>query len=48
MFIKREGRPEPIMPELPDKYTEVVVKGLYEMAVAVGATDMQIASMYGL
>jgi hypothetical protein len=36
------------MPELPDAYTEVDVKGLYEMAVEVGATDMQIASMYGL
>ena len=36
------------MPELPDRYTEVDVKGLYEMAVEVGATDMQIASMYGL
>ena len=47
-WILREGRPEPIMPELPDKYTEVDVKGLYEMAVEMGATDMQIASMYGL
>ena len=44
----RDGRVQPIMPELPDEYTEVKVKSLYEMAVEVGATDMQIASMYGL
>jgi hypothetical protein len=44
----RDGRPELILPTLPDEYTEVDVKSLYDMLVEVGATDLQIAIMYGL